>query len=92
MDWNVQLLPDAAKELGEVPRNLQKAAVEQIASFEEDPFPPDSLKLRGWNDLYRIRLDGWRIVYQVNARRKSVLVLRVPSRARVYVGLEPFWI
>jgi mRNA interferase RelE/StbE len=89
LDWNVQLLPDAIKELAEAPESLRRAAVDLIASFEEDPFPPDCLKLQGWNDLYRVRLEGWRIVYQINARRKTVLVWRVRPRAKAYLGLEP---
>ena len=70
--WTVELRRSADAELDALPRNLLETALEMIASFQDDPFPPDHVKLEGHNDLHRVRLDVWRIVYQVNQRRKIV--------------------
>jgi len=70
-----------------LPRNLLAAALEAIASFQDDSFPPDHVKLEGHNDLYRVRLDGWRIVYRVDPRRRIVRVERIRARGAAYKGL-----
>ena len=84
--WTVEFLPSAERELDTLPRLLRGAALDLILSFEDDPFPPDHLKLEGDNDLYRVRVDGWRIVYRVNPRRRRVRVERIRQRAVAYKG------
>lgn len=78
--WTVELRRSANAELDTLPRNLLEAALEAIASLQDDPFPPDHVKLERYNDLYRLRLDGWRIIYRVNARRRIVRVERIRAR------------
>ena len=85
--WTVELRRSADAELDTLPGNLLEAALEMIASFQDDPFPPDHVKLEGYNDLYRVRLDGWRIVYRVNPRRRIVRIERIRARGEVYKGL-----
>ena len=36
----------------------------------EDPFPPNTLKLEGAKNLYRIRLGDYRLIYEVDRREK----------------------
>ena len=85
--WAVELRRSADAELDALSRNLQEAALEAIPSLQEDPFPPDHVKMEGYNDLYRLRLDGWRIVYRVNTRRRIVRVERIRARGVAYKGL-----
>jgi mRNA-degrading endonuclease RelE of RelBE toxin-antitoxin system len=85
--WTVELRRSADAELDALPRNLLEAALEMIASFQDDPFPPDHVKLERCNDLYRVRLDGWRIVYRVNPRRRIVHIERIRARGEAYKGL-----
>ena len=60
--WTVITLPDAEYDLRGLPRNIRDAATELILSLAEDPFPPGSLQLEGWPELYRVRIDGWRLI------------------------------
>jgi mRNA interferase RelE/StbE len=46
--------------------------------------PSDCMKLAGEPDLYRIRVGDYRIIYQVNDRKLSVLVLSIAHRREIY--------
>ena len=87
--WMVRVRPSASSELAELDDNVKAEALSAIAELREDPFPPDSIKLRGHADLYRVRLylNQYRIVYQVSLKQRRVIVTRVRRRKDVYRGL-----
>ena len=87
--WIVDLPRNVEAQLRELPEKLLPAALAFVESLAEDPFPPDALKLAGYNDLYRIHLDGWRILYRVNRRQRRVRIERIRPRGVAYLGLEP---
>jgi mRNA interferase RelE/StbE len=85
MAREIEILPRARGELKTLPPKPQREAIEAIDSLADDPYPADSVKLRGRNDYYRLRLDGYRIVYRI--RPGKILVTRVAARGKVYRGL-----
>ena len=48
------------------------------------PHPPGSKKLQGADDLYRIRVGDYRVIYQVEGDRLVVLVVNVGHRRDIY--------
>ena len=86
--WNLRLSLSADNDLSAVPGNIRAQVLDALLDLEEDPFPPGNVAMRGWKNLYRIRIEGYRIVYQVNARDRIVLVERIKPRDRVYRGLD----
>ncbi len=58
-----------------------RAAIDQL---EQDARPSGCKKLAGEPDLYRIRISDYRIVYQVNDPKLTVLVLAIAHRSEVY--------
>jgi len=49
-----------------------------------EPRSRDSSKLQAPEDLYRIRVGDYRIIYEIFDRRLLVLVLKVGHRSEVY--------
>lgn len=86
--WELKLSEAAENEISDLPNDIKAQVLDAILDLEDDPFPPGSLALRGWNNLYRIRVEGYRSIYSVNARRRTVLVERVRPRDVAYLGLE----
>ena len=72
-----------------MPERLRLDAAEILLDLRENPTPPDSAPLR--RDLigrHRIRIDGWRIVYQINEVDRFVLILTIERRsADTYLNL-----
>ncbi|MGH2445699.1 MAG: type II toxin-antitoxin system RelE family toxin [Candidatus Limnocylindria bacterium] len=81
--WRVELTPAAVRRLRRVRADELLALHGVILALADDRRPPGARKLRG-TDLWRIRLriDGapWRVVYEVRARERLVVVTRVARR------------
>jgi len=80
----VILAPAVARSLGKLRGPTFVALRGVILGLGEDPRPAGCRKVRGRDDLYRIRLriDGvpWRVVYQVRDDERVVLVTHVAKR------------
>lgn len=84
MAYTVELKPSAAKALEALPKPDQRRIAARIDALATDPRPGGAKKLEGEDDLYRIRVGDYRIVYQIQARRLIVLVVCIAHRRDVY--------
>ena len=83
--YSVSLKTSAAKEIDGLPaRADRQRVVSRIAALAADPRPPGSEKLAGHEDRFRLRQGRYRIVYSVDDRRRSVVVVKVAHRKDVY--------
>ena len=59
---------------------------EAIRGLASDPRPSGSKKLSGkqFEDLYRIRIGDWRVLYAVEDKRLVILILDVVRRDQAY--------
>ena len=80
----IEFAPSARRELRKLPREVQLKLNERIDSLSSDPRPRGSKKLRGSDELWRIRVGDYRVVYEVRDKILVVLVLRVAHRREVY--------
>lgn len=82
MTYRVALAPPAARQLTELDpqaRRRIQAALELLAT---EPRPPSATRLVGGSGEWRVRTGDYRIIYEIEADRLLVLVLRIghPSR------------
>lgn len=82
--WQVLIDRQPEKVFRRLPKPLLQRIREAISDLAEDPWPPGCKKLTGYDNLYRIRVGGWRISYAVEQERLIVLVLEVASRGDAY--------
>ncbi len=82
--YSLDIKPSARKELESLSDNLIARIVPKIDSLATDPRPSGTKKLRGYKDLWRIRVGDYRIVYIIDDGRKTVSVTRVAHRRDVY--------
>ncbi len=82
--YRVQFSPSAAKALGKLARDVQRRIGQAIDGLETDPHPPGSKKLAGEDDLYRIRVGDYRVIYQVENRKLIVLIVSIGHRRDIY--------
>jgi mRNA interferase RelE/StbE len=84
MAYAVAYSQGAAKELERMPAATGVAIRKKIEALSENPRPPGYKKLKGCDDLYRIRSGDYRVLYQIHDRQLLVLVVRVGNRRDVY--------
>ena len=56
----------------------------RIDGLAQDPRPSASRKLRGEQNLWRIRIGDYRVVYSVDDRQRIVDIVRIRHRREVY--------
>lgn len=87
MPYLVELTPAATRELKRLTKRDQELArqlVQAIVDLEEQPRPPGCKKLKGLKATFRIRHGDYRIIYDVQDERLSILVIRLGHRREVY--------
>ena len=72
-----------AKDLRSFPKQDVKRIMQRIRSLADDPRPPGCEKLSGL-ERYRVRQGIYRIIYEIEDARLTVLVVRVGHRRDVY--------
>ena len=87
MAYKVEIRPAALRDLKRIPRADLPRLARAIDALAQDPRPEGVTKLRGAQDLYRIRVGDYRIIYRIRDRVVTVTVIRVRHRRDVYRGM-----
>lgn len=82
--YALDIKPSARKELENLSDSLIARLAPKIAGLAADPRPSGCRKLRGYKDLWRIRVGDYRVVYIIDDDRKMVSVTRIAHRRDVY--------
>lgn len=83
MAYSVRIKRSAVKALSRIPKQDRVRIVDAIDGLADHPHAGSSLK-GGLRGLRRIRVDGYRVVYEVQDAALVVLVVRVAHRGTVY--------
>jgi mRNA interferase RelE/StbE len=85
MPYTVSIKPKAEKYLDGVrDRRLYRRLRDAIGELAINPRSPGSIKLQGGNELYRVRVGDYRIVYQIEDMFLIVLVVEIGHRREIY--------
>ena len=88
VSYKVKIKTSAQKEIRKLPnKDVRAKVVDIIDALEYNPFPEESKKIKGSNNIYRIRYGVYRVVYAVYKNELLVLVVRVQHRKEVYRNL-----
>lgn len=83
-EYRVLINPAAWAQIMALDAKQQARVVETIESLEQNARPSGVVKLAGNDDLYRVRVGDYRIVYQVQDAQLLVLIVKVGHRRDVY--------
>ncbi len=82
--YNVVFSKSAEKDIERLPANAVEKIIPVIISLEEDPRPPACKKLKGYTDLWRIRIGNYRVIYAIEDKILVVDVREVGDRKNIY--------
>ena len=85
-EYRVLFSPSAQHQLRRLPRTDQQRITVRIDQLAIAPRPRGVIKLEGQDDLYRIRVGKYRVIYGIQDDELVVLVLRIGHRRDVYRG------
>ena len=87
--YQIEFTKSAEKEFERLPARMQSQTVEALQFLSQNPYSEllKIKKLKGAEDLYRIRLGDYRIVYEIRNERLIILVIKIGHRSTIYRGL-----
>ncbi len=83
MDYEVLLLPPAARDLRKLPPEIRPRVTQALVSLKE-PHPTGAKKLQGSEDRWRVRVGDYRIIYRIADSDSQVIVSRIAHRREAY--------
>lgn len=83
-DYEVTFAKSATKELESLSASLIERVLRRINCLANDPRPVGSRKLSGSTSLYRLRIGDYRVIYDIDDRRKIVDISAVRHRRDAY--------
>ena len=81
--YAVEFLPSAARALARLDRTVQRRIGRRIDSLANDP-RAGAVKLRGADDVWRVRVGDYRVLYVIEDERLVVVVVRIAHRREAY--------
>ncbi|MEX0822748.1 MAG: type II toxin-antitoxin system RelE/ParE family toxin [Balneolaceae bacterium] len=87
MSWNLQIERKAQKALKKIPNPYKANLIQAIDQLSDNPRPDGCKKLKGNDNLWRIRINDYRIVYQIRDEQLLILVILIGHRKDIYEGL-----
>jgi mRNA interferase RelE/StbE len=81
--YELRVRPSVAKDLRGIPKADVKRILASMEGLRDDPRAPGCEKLGG-AELYRVRQDVYRIVYEIQDEWVVVEVIRVGQRGEAY--------
>lgn len=85
--WHLLIHRKAERVLKRLEGEMLERIRRAIRELANEPRPPGHKKLTGHENLYRIRVGEWRIIYAIENDRLIVLVLEISPRGGAYRNL-----
>ena len=83
-DYQVTFARSARKELESLDAEIVGRIFRKIERLAEDPRPAGCLKLVGENNLWRIRIGDYRVIYSIEDKKEVVDIVAVRHRREAY--------
>jgi len=86
----IEFTNKAEKDLGKLPKQTISRILEKIDKLADDPRPSGYKKLTDFHisnapdDLYRIRIGDYRVIYSIEEETITITVVKVAHRKEVY--------
>ena len=86
MAYSIEIAPAAERQLKAIrSKTLQQRIVDHILELKTNPHPPGIEKMQGSEeDLYRLRVGDYRIIYHIQDQASTILVVKIGHRKDIY--------
>jgi len=82
--YEIEISRTAERQLKKLVGEEQPRVVRALQALADQPRPRGARKLTGFDDVFRIRVGRWRVLYTVSDTRLVILVLKIGHRKDVY--------
>jgi mRNA interferase RelE/StbE len=82
--YSVVFKASVEKDLRSLPRSVVTRVFKLVEELKDEPIPRQAIKLTGAEQLYRLRVGNYRVIYGVDTESKQIMVHHVRHRRDVY--------
>jgi mRNA interferase RelE/StbE len=82
--YNVIITSHAERELRRLDRATKNRILPVALALADNPHPHGCLKVKGSENLWRIRVGDWRIGYEINDQAQIISIVAVGHRREFY--------
>ena len=83
-EYRVVLTPAAQREFAKLSHQAREMIAAVLLVLAGNPRPPGCVKLAGAEDLWRLRVRQYRVIYQILDDQLIVVVVKIGDRKDVY--------
>lgn len=84
MSYRIEFAKQAAKQFRALSAQEKNRLQTNIDSLAQEPCLRGSIKLAGEDNLYRVRVGNYRIIYTINNDQLLIVIVKVGHRRDVY--------
>lgn len=84
MKYSIEITPSTERQLKKLTPEVLVQISEVIEQLSVNPKPHGVIKLKGSQNLWRVRTGDFRVIYEVKDRELIVLIVKVAHRREVY--------
>ncbi len=84
MKYDVRIKKNVTKKIKKIPKNYIPKIYSSIKSLSENPRPDNCKKLQGPNEIYRIRIGVYRLLYSIDDTIQIVDIEKLMHRQDGY--------
>ena len=82
--YRIEVSATAERQIRKLSRADQLRVVRAIRALSTSPYPPGCRKLSGHDDVFRVRIGRYRVLYSIEHRRLIIIILKVADRKDIY--------
>lgn len=82
--YKIKWKSSAKKELKKIPKNNLLTILDEIEKLTSNPFPANYKKIQGVENIYRLKVNNYRVIYKLENDELIIEVIRVRHRKDVY--------
>ena len=82
--YKIVFRKSAEKQLLSLPKNTGKKILLRIKLLSENPFPIGAKKMIGFETIYRLRVQKYRIIYNIEKEELIIEIIKIGHRQNIY--------
>jgi mRNA interferase RelE/StbE len=84
MSYTIVISKSVQKQIDNLPSDVKDRLVKKIQLLADEPRPDEVVKLKGFDNEYRIRVGDYRVRYEVDDANQVIQLLQCKHRKDVY--------
>ena len=84
MDYSIKISKSVQKQIDNLPNAMKGRILEKIKGLEIEPCPSGIVKLKNSEQEYRLLIGDYRVRYEIDDAKQTILILQCKHRRDVY--------